>query len=146
MLACRAPAAIRVRADYAVAMAGLPIRRCLRWSELQTQVRHRAASEMCPGPDSCTAAIAASFDHLIGANEHCRWHNDAKRLCGLQIDHQLELGRLFDRQVGRLRTLENLVDENGGPTKYIWIIRSVGQKEARLRQLSLDRGGWQPIP
>jgi hypothetical protein len=57
------------------------------------------------------------FDHLVGAGEQCRWHNDAKRLCGLQIDHQLELGRLFDRQVGRLRTLENLVDEDGGPTK-----------------------------
>src|SRR5438876_7563190 len=78
----------------------------------------------------------ALFDHLVGAGEQCRWHNDAKRLCGLQIDHQLELGRLFDRQVGRLRTLENLVDEDGGPTIKISNIGSVGQKEARLRQLS----------
>jgi len=38
----------------------------------------------------------------------------AERLCGLQIDHQFELGRLLDRQVGRFSALENLVDENGG--------------------------------
>src|SRR5438045_2980841 len=29
------------------------------------------------------------FDHLVGAGEQCRWHNDVKRLCGLQIDHKL---------------------------------------------------------
>jgi hypothetical protein len=53
--------------------------------------------------------------------------------------------RLFDRQVGRLRTLENLVDEDGGPTIRISNIGPVGQKEARLRQLSPVRSGWQPI-
>ena len=35
---------------------------------------------------------------------------------GLQIDYQFKLGRLFDRQVGGVRTLENLVDEDGGAT------------------------------
>jgi hypothetical protein len=34
---------------------------------------------------------------------------------GLQIDHQLELGRLLDRQVSRLRALDDLVHEDGGP-------------------------------
>src|SRR5712664_826601 len=88
----------------------------------------------------------ALYDHLVGAGEQCRWHNDVKRLCGLQIDHQFELGRLFDRQVGGLRTLENLVDENGGPTIKVSVISSVGQEEARLCILSLESGGWQPIP
>jgi len=31
------------------------------------------------------------FDHLVGAGAQYRWHNDVKRLRGLQIDHQLEL-------------------------------------------------------
>jgi hypothetical protein len=57
------------------------------------------------------------FNHLVGAGEQCRRHNDSKRLCGLQIDHQFELGRLFNRQVGSLRALEKLVNEVGGPTK-----------------------------
>src|SRR6266704_1652047 len=96
------------------------------------------------GPDIAACPKSAgsrdvSFYNLVGADQQCRWHGDAKRLCGLQIDHQFELGRLFDRQVGRLRTLENLVDEDGGPTIKISIIGPVAQKEARLHQLSLDR-------
>jgi hypothetical protein len=32
-------------------------------------------------------------------------HREAERLGGLEIDHQLELGRLLDRQIGRLFTI-----------------------------------------
>ena len=32
-------------------------------------------------------------------------HIEAERFGGLEVDHQFELGRLFDRQVGGLRTL-----------------------------------------
>src|SRR3954453_5857103 len=48
---------------------------------------------------------AALLDHLVGATEHCRWDGDAKHFRGFQIDHKLEPGRLFDRQVRRLGTL-----------------------------------------
>jgi hypothetical protein len=44
---------------------------------------------------------ASLFDHLASAGEQHRWHNDAKRFRGLQIDHQLELGRLPVRKVVR---------------------------------------------
>ena len=36
------------------------------------------------------------FDHLVGAGQQRRWHDDAKRLCGLQIDNQLELRGLLN--------------------------------------------------
>src|SRR5713101_1094839 len=42
----------------------------------------------------------ALFDHLVGAGEQ-RWrHNEAKRLGGLEVDDELELGGLFDRKFG----------------------------------------------
>src|SRR6266498_3001462 len=43
--------------------------------------------------------LAHSFDHLVGAGEQSRGQIEAERLCGLEVDHQLELGRLLHRQV-----------------------------------------------
>ena len=42
---------------------------------------------------------ASLFDHLVGECEQLVGHVEAKRLSGLEIDHQLELGRLGDWQV-----------------------------------------------
>src|SRR5438067_10863554 len=53
----------------------------------------------------------ASFDNLVRAGEQ-RWrHGEAERVGGLQIDHQLELGRLLNRQIGRPGAFEDLVDQ-----------------------------------
>jgi hypothetical protein len=40
------------------------------------------------------------FDHLVGECEQRRWHVEAKRPCGLEVDHELELGRLLDYELG----------------------------------------------
>src|SRR6476620_8448812 len=79
-----------------------------------------------------------SFDHLVGAEEYRGRHGEAEGFSSLHVDHKLELRRLFDRQVRRFRTLENLVDENGGATIKISKIGPVGQKKARLRKLFRD--------
>jgi hypothetical protein len=42
---------------------------------------------------------AASLDHLVGAREQRLRDRKAERLCGFEVDHQFDLGRLFDRQV-----------------------------------------------
>jgi hypothetical protein len=55
-----------------------------------------------------------SLDHLVGAGEQGGWDIDADRLGGLEIENQLEFGRLLDRNVARLRTAQNLVDIVGG--------------------------------
>ena len=47
------------------------------------------------------------FDHLVGECEQLIRHIQAERVRGLKIDDQLEIGRQLDRQLGRLRPLEN---------------------------------------
>ena len=50
------------------------------------------------------------LNHLVGAAKQDCWHLQPHRLRRLEIDHQLELGRLLDGQLGRIRPFENLVD------------------------------------
>ena len=45
-----------------------------------------------------------------GAGEQRGRHVDAQRLGGLEIDNQLEFGRLHHWKIGGLRTLENPTD------------------------------------
>jgi hypothetical protein len=35
------------------------------------------------------------FDDLVGEDEQCWWHGQAKRLSGLEIDHPTKFGRLL---------------------------------------------------
>ena len=46
------------------------------------------------------------FDHLVGSGQQTG-HRDAERLGGLEVDHQLELGGLYNRQIGRLFAFQN---------------------------------------
>ena len=54
-----------------------------------------------------------------------------KRFRGLQIDHEVELRRLFDGQIAGLGALDDSVDVAGGPPIEIRQIRSIGHEQAR---------------
>ena len=56
-------------------------------------------------------AIGRLLDYLVGALREEPRHVDTERLGGLEVDHQLEPGRLLHRQIGWLGALQYLVNE-----------------------------------
>jgi hypothetical protein len=56
------------------------------------------------------ARKAELFDYFVGAGKHCRGYFESERLGSGQVDDEIELGWLLDRQVARLRSMQNLVD------------------------------------
>ena len=50
------------------------------------------------------------FDDLISARKERMRHSEAQRLGGLEVDHQLEFGRILHWKVGGLFALEDSID------------------------------------
>src|SRR5207245_11236293 len=83
-----------------------------------------------------------SPDHLIGEEERRRWNVETERLGGLEIDHQLKLGRLDHWQVGWFGALENFADVDAGLAIPIRKVASVTDQTAGVGVFALiiDRG------
>jgi len=73
----------------------------------------------------------ASFDHLVGASLENPRYVEAKRLRGLEIEHQLVLRRCLHRQVGGLLALQDAIDITGRAPPIIEPVKSVRQQAAR---------------
>src|SRR6266478_5174072 len=75
--------------------------------------------------DRTSLRLAHSFDHLVGKREHLVWNCQAQRLGGLEVDHQLKFGGLFDWQVGRLGALQYFVHVRGRAPIEVGIVHPV---------------------
>src|SRR5712691_2132837 len=62
-------------------------------------------------------------------------HVDAERLGGLEVDHQLEFGRLLDRQIAGLGALQDLVHVRGSSAIQVGQHRPIAHESARRRKL-----------
>src|SRR6266478_8134839 len=81
----------------------------------------------------------ASLDHLIGAAEERNRYREAKRLGGLHVDDQLDLGGLLDRQVGGLLALENPASVDAGQTELVRTVASVAHQAAGGDKLAIGK-------
>jgi hypothetical protein len=70
--------------------------------------------DLCAGGPASLAPVSSSrvgvcnsFDHLVGAEQQGLWNCETERLGGLEIDNELELGRLPHRQVSGLGAVES---------------------------------------
>src|SRR5215510_12481688 len=85
------------------------------------------------------------FDQFVGAGDERPRNGEAERLGGLEVDHQVELGREVNRQVARLCSAQNAVDIGGSTPMQFGGVRSVRYQVA-LGGVGLVIGNrWQPV-
>src|SRR2546430_6319419 len=76
--------------------------------------RRRAARPPAKTPARRETCAGSSLDDLVGPDQQRLGNRQAERPGGLEVDDQLELGRLLDGEIGRLGAFENLVDIGSG--------------------------------
>src|SRR5512147_2328157 len=60
-----------------------------------------------------------SLDHSVRSRQNIRWDRQTNLIRRLEINDQLKLHRLLDREIGRLGALENFIDVAGGAPEQI---------------------------
>src|SRR5215831_6552980 len=119
--------------------------RCPTPGQESSQVRSAQSARSYDGiehPAKPTAAMRSRprwsstlLNDFVRPDEYRLRDVEAERFGGLQVDHQLELGRLLDGQIARFSALQDLVDEYGSTAKVFGNVRPVGHEPAGLREL-----------
>src|SRR5262245_37131505 len=85
---------------------------------------------------------AGSLDDLVGPGQDGRGDGETQSPRGLEVDDQLELRRLFDRQVRRPRALQDAVDVRRRAAVHVVKVRTVRHQTTDMRvRLQPVRGG-----
>ena len=100
---------------------------------------------------SCALHFASRLrNHLVRALPHRLRNCDPERPSDFEVDQQIELGRLLDREVGRLRPMQDSVNEVGASAVLLGLCGRVSKQRSCLtdvvgifgdcRQTVLQRG------
>src|SRR5262249_62361225 len=90
------------------------------------------------------------FDHLVGGGEQRVRQCHVQCSCRLEVDDKLELGRAFDRQIGRVGAVQNLGNVDTDTTIEVDEIGPIGHqaaavgKGAKLRD-ARDTASWRGL-
>ena len=74
------------------------------------------------------AKSSTQFDHLVGESEQSRRYGQAEYLRRLEVNDQLEFGRLYDRQVSRFGAVENAAQINPCLSRHFGKNRTVSDQ------------------
>jgi hypothetical protein len=84
-----------------------------------------------------------SADDLVGLEEEGRGDREAEGLGRLEVDDELKLWGLLDREVTWLGAPQNLVDIDGPTADHVRHTRRVGEQAAGQHALSVPVERWQ---
>ena len=106
-------------------------------------ILYRDSAKILAQPDMKERLAALGYDVVASTPKEFAADGEAERLRGLEIDGELELGRLLDGKIARLRALENFVHVARGATIQVRQAGPVRGKPALRDELGLRIDGWQ---
>src|SRR5215467_11975825 len=87
-----------------------------------------------------------SFDYPIRPVQHGLRNREADLLCRLEIDYQLELGRLLYWDVGGFATLQNLIHVGSSPPPQVLTVRAVRHETTGINKTTTKIDCRQLVP
>src|SRR5215831_16424013 len=86
-----------------------------------------------------------SLDQLVGARENGPRNGKAEHLRCLEVDYEVELGRLLHGQIGGLGALENSLHVAGGAAEQLGDAGPVGHEPTHARELEEGIDSGDPV-